>query len=66
MFLTSANVSNKWEIYKIKDIKKEFEEHLKKWIIKFLWEEFWDLPFSYPSEIFEFEWNTLKQIFLRK
>lgn len=66
LFLTSANISNRWEIYKAKDIKKEFEEYLKKWIIKFLWEELWDLEIISPSEIFEFEWDSLKQIFLRK
>jgi hypothetical protein len=66
LFLTSANISSKWEIYKTKDIKREFEEYLKKWIIKFFWEELWDLKIVPPSEIFEFEWDSLKQIFLRR
>jgi hypothetical protein len=66
MFLTSANISNKEEIYTTKEIWNNFWEYIKKWMIKFLWEELWDLKITKPSEIFEFEWKNLKQIFLRK
>jgi hypothetical protein len=43
MFLTSANISGKGEIYTVKEIKEEFWEYLKKWVLKFVGEELWDL-----------------------
>ena len=67
LFLTSANISDKWETYKRKQIKEIFWEYISNWSIKFLWEELWDLNENIaPSEIFEFEWDTLNQIFIRK
>lgn len=66
LFLTSANISSEGEIYSVKEIKENFWEYINKWIIRFLWEEFWDLKKTSPSEIFEFDWNSIKQIFIRK
>jgi tRNA A37 threonylcarbamoyladenosine synthetase subunit TsaC/SUA5/YrdC len=64
--LTSANISGKWEIYKTKELRTEFGEYFKKWIIKFMGEELWDLEKTAPSEIFEFDGDSLEQRFLRK
>lgn len=67
LFLTSANLSGKWEIYLVKEVKKEFKEYLEKWIAKLIWEELWDLDEKIsPSEIFEFEWSGTNQRFIRK
>lgn len=66
MFLTSANISDRWEIYKVSEIKENFKEFIDKKVIKFLWEELWDLKETKASEVFEFEWDSLEQNFLRK
>jgi hypothetical protein len=48
-------------------VKRVFKEYLEKWVVKLVWEELWDLDEKIsPSEIFEFEGNTLEQKFLRK
>lgn len=64
IFLTSANVSNRPEIYKTSSIREEFWDLIKKWAIKFY--EDWNLKETKASEIFEFEGETTNQIFLRK
>lgn len=66
MFLTSANITDKNEIYTVEEITQEFWEYIKKWLIKFIWKDDWDLNITPPSEIFEFEWDTINQRFIRK
>lgn len=66
IFLTSANFSGEKEMYTAREIKEKFWYYLDKWIIKFVWENAWHLEKNPPSEIFEFEWNSLEQKFLRK
>lgn len=66
MFLTSANISDNDEIYNLEDIKEIFWDYLDRWVIKLEWEKNWDLKETAPSEIFEFEWESLNQKFLRK
>lgn len=66
IFLTSANLSNKPEIYSSKEIKESFWEYIERWVIKFVWENTGNLEKRSPSEIFEFDWETTDQIFLRK
>lgn len=66
MFLTSANISDNPEIYNPKEIHEVFEYYIEKWIIKFVGENAGPLEKNKPSEIFEFEWESLEQNFLRK
>lgn len=66
IFLTSANFSWEKEMYSPKEIKEKFSYYLEKWTIKFIWENMWPLEQNPPSEIFEFDWDSLEQIFLRK
>lgn len=66
LFLTSANISDEKELYSNKEIKETFSYYLDKWIIKFIENKSWNLQKKSPSEIFEFEWETTTQIFLRK
>lgn len=64
LFLTSANETWKKEIYKVSEINEKFWDYIKKWVIKFY--ESWNLAKTKPSEIFEFEWESLERRFLRK
>ncbi|MDD2907154.1 MAG: Sua5/YciO/YrdC/YwlC family protein [Candidatus Gracilibacteria bacterium] len=66
IFLTSANISNEPEIYTSREIKEKFEYYLEKGIIKFVGENTGKLDIVPPSEIFEFEGESLEQKFLRK
>lgn len=66
MFLTSANLSKKPEIYTSKEIEEEFSYYLEKWKIQFVWKNVWKLEKNSPSEIFEFIWDSLEQNFIRK
>lgn len=64
IFLTSANFSWEKEIYSIEDAKKQFENFKD---IKFLWNEnIHSLPTTKPSDIFEFEWETINIKYLRQ
>jgi len=65
MFLTSANISDKPEIYKLKEIKSEFEYYLEKNIVEIRWEKNLD-PNNQPSDIFEFVWDSLEINYLRQ
>ena len=66
MFLTSANLSNKPEIYSAKEIEKEFSYYLEKNKIKFIWKNTWNLEKNKPSDIFRFKWDSLEVEYLRK
>lgn len=65
IFLTSANLSDKPEIYKIKDLEDEFSYYLDKKIVEIKWS--FDLnPKNKTSDIFEFVWDSLEVKYLRK
>lgn len=66
MFLTSANISNKPEIYFKNEIKEEFAYYLEKWTMQFFWENMWNPDKNPPSDIFEFDWDSLEINYLRK
>lgn len=65
IFLTSANISDKPEIYKVADLKNEFKYFIEKKQIQILGEK--DLSGDNPpSDIFEFVWDSLEVKYLRK
>ena len=65
MFLTSANLSGKVEIYTLKELKEEFKYYLDKKIIELRWDN--NLNKNIPSsDIFEFVWESLDIEYLRK
>lgn len=66
MFLTSANISNKPELYSGREVENEFDYYLKKEIIKFVWKNTWNLPKNGTSDIFKFVWDSLEIEYLRK
>jgi len=66
MFLTSANISNKPEIYTSRLINEEFAYYLEKEKIKFVWENTWKLPENWTSDIFEFVWDSTEIEYKRK
>ena len=59
VFLTSANLSNTWETYLLKDIPFENSQE-----IEIIGSE--DLEKAPASDIFEFIWESAKILFLRK
>lgn len=65
IWLTSANLSGKEEIYKLKEIERQFEYYIEKWIVEVVgWK---DLdPNIKPSDVFGFEGESLEQVFVRK
>lgn len=63
IFLTSANISQKQENYKISDIKETFQNYLNE--IKIIDEVDLDENIS-ASDIFSFEWESLELNYLRK
>lgn len=65
MFLTSANISNKPEIYTIKDLKNEFWYYLEKKIVEIRWTDNLNSK-NPPSDIFEFDWDSLDLIYHRQ
>lgn len=65
LFLTSANYSNSPEIYNYDEINITFWNLIESWKIKYIWGKN-NLQKTKPSEIFEFDWESLEQIFLRK
>jgi L-threonylcarbamoyladenylate synthase len=65
IFLTSANIADKSEIYSREILQKEFQYYIDKWIVKILWP--WDSQKkSISSDIFEFKWESLNIEYLRK
>ncbi len=66
IFLTSANLSNKPEVYKTKEIEEEFNYYIDKNIVKFLWKNTWNLNEVWASDIFEFIWETTDIKYLRQ
>jgi len=66
MFLTSANLSNKPEIYSSKEVEEEFSYYLEKDKIKFVGKNTWNLPKNWTSDIFSFKWDSLETEYLRK
>ncbi len=66
LFLTSANISNKPEIYHKNEIKEEFAYYLEKWTIQFVWENMWNPNKNKPSDIFKFLEYSLEIDYLRK
>jgi len=65
MFLTSANLSDKPEIYSIKELRKEFEYYIDKNIIKIKWNQNLNNKVK-TSDLFEFVWDSLDINYLRK
>ena len=63
IFLTSANLSGREENYTINDLKEGFKEHMAH--IDIIENINLDENIS-PSDIFSFEWETLKLNYLRK
>ena len=66
MFLTSANLSNKPELYKWKEVEEEFSYYLEKDKIVFVWKNTWNLPEKWTSDIFQFTWEDLDVEYKRK
>lgn len=64
IFLTSANFSSEKEIYDINEAKKQFSQYKDE--IIFLWEDIVLDSKIPPSDIFEFEGDSLEIKFLRK
>lgn len=60
-FLTSANISNEKELYNSKEVEEAFVEHIEDVTIIS-----WQIPKAKPSDIFEFDWETLNLKYLRK
>lgn len=63
IFLTSANFSWEKEIYNIEEAKKQFSNFKN---IIFLWECITLNSSVKPSDIFEFEWETININYLRQ
>lgn len=66
MFLTSANLSNKPEMYSAKEVEQEFSYYIEREKIKFVWKNVWNLKSKTTSDIFEFVWDSLDIEYLRK
>ena len=66
IFLTSANLSNEWEIYTAKEILTQFEYQIVTDKIKFLWDNTEQLDQVWPSDIFSFIWESLEIEYMRK
>lgn len=66
MFLTSANLSGKPELYSGKKVEEEFAYYLEKEKMKFVWKNVWNLPENGTSDIFRFKWDSLELDYLRK
>ena len=64
IWLTSANLSNKQEVYSLEEIEKQFEYYLERWIIKNLGK--YDLEKTPSSDVFEFDGESLEVNYLRK
>ncbi len=64
IFLTSANISWEKEIFDFNEVKEKFSNFWKQ--ITFLNNQYNSLPETKPSDIFEFEWETLEVKYLRK
>lgn len=66
MFLTSANLSGKPEMYSAREVETEFAYYLEKNNMQFVWKNTWNLKATKPSEIFKFIWESLEIDFIRK
>lgn len=66
VFLTSANLTWKEELYNIKDVEKEFEYYIKTKKVKLLSSNKYKLPIIKTSDIFEFDWDSLDVKYLRQ
>jgi len=66
MFLTSANLSNKPEIYSGKEVEEEFSYYLEKEKMKLVWKNTWNLPKNWTSDIFSFKWDTTEIEYIRQ
>jgi len=66
IFLTSANISWKNEVYSWKEVYDIFWKYIKKWEVKALFKKNLILPEIKPSDIFEFIWVSLEINYLRK
>jgi len=64
IFLTSANITDKPEIYNIKGLKEDFSYYLDNNKVEILGSAELD-PNTTSSEIFSFVWDTLEQEFIR-
>ncbi len=65
LWLTSANLSGKPELYNNDHIQEQFQYYIDNNIIEVLWHEELDSDIQ-PSDVFGFEWETTKQIFVRQ
>ena len=65
IWLTSANISGKWEIYNVPDIENDFAYYIEKGIVEIrgTYTLNPDIP---SSDIFEFVWDSLELEYLRK
>ena len=66
MFLTSANLSGKPEMYSGREVEEEFSYYLEKDKIKFVWKNVWNLEAKTTSDIFRFDWDSLELEYLRQ
>jgi len=65
IWLTSANLSGKEEIYQQHKIEEQFEYYIEKWIVKILWNSDLDSDIK-PSDVFGFERDGVEQVFVRQ
>jgi len=65
IFLTSANLSNKPEIYELEKLEEQFQYYIDKKKIEILGIKDLDKNVP-PSDIFEFAWDSLDIEYLRK
>ena len=66
IWLTSANLSGKSELYTSDDVHEQFSYYIEKGIINVIGipkHELWNTP---PSDVFGFEDESVKQVFVRK
>jgi len=66
IWLTSANLSGKWETYKVDKIEQDFEYYIEKWVVEVLGGTYKLDPTVPASDIFEFIWEGLEIEYLRK
>ena len=65
IWLTSANLSGKWEIYNIPDIEKDFAYYIEKGIVEIRGTYALDPKVS-ASDVFEFKGESLDITYLRR
>ncbi len=66
IWLTSANLSGKPELYSLKDVEKQFEYYLDKWVLEIRWAMESQSWTTTPSDVFSFVGEDLEVDYKRK